>query len=66
MQVPPDSSSPLPTSNLPDAGENATIVQVSETNSILIVGEENSSMAEEAVTSALPMLTKLRRLCRGD
>lgn len=42
--------------------ERATIIQYSDTSAMLVVGEDNSSLVEEAVTIAGPMLARLKRL----
>lgn len=42
--------------------EQATIIQYSDTSAMLVVGDENSSLVEEAVTVAGPMLARLKRL----
>lgn len=42
--------------------EQATIIQYSDTNAMLVVGEGSSSLVEEAVTAAGPMLARLKRL----
>jgi len=51
----------LGASDVPE-GEQAAIIQYADKNAMLVVSQENSSLVEEAVTAAGPMLARLKRL----
>lgn len=45
--------------------EDGTIIRFSDRNAMIVTGEESSSLVQDAVTAAGPMLAKLKKFSMG-